>query len=232
MKFLTHADCTGCDLHEVPGVENVGIPSVWLEGSKEPGPNTDAVVFIGQNPGWEENVQGLPMVGRTGQMVRVALTDGINLRERASVYLTNAVRCWTVGNEKPKKRCIKACVSHSYADLQQIARTHKGGRICLMLLGATATDLFYQYLARSPGKHKDVSLTEAFSHNGQAHTLTLGDEVCTFHVFATFHPAAAMREPNLNHAIHDHMGLLDRFLAGVPAPVTKVVLSPPRYPVP
>jgi DNA polymerase len=62
--------------------------------------NPDAdILFIGEGPGKDEDIQGRPFVGRSGQLLNRALTlVGI---ERADVYITNIVKCRPPGNRAP-----------------------------------------------------------------------------------------------------------------------------------
>ena len=62
--------------------------------------NPDAdLLFIGEAPGRDEDIQGRPFVGRSGQLLNRALTlVGI---ERSSVYITNIVKCRPPNNRAP-----------------------------------------------------------------------------------------------------------------------------------
>lgn len=75
--------------------------------------NPDAdLMFIGEGPGAEEDEQGLPFVGRAGQlltrMIESMAVDGRKLR-RDEVYIANIVKCRPPGNRDPEPAEIAAC---------------------------------------------------------------------------------------------------------------------------
>lgn len=62
--------------------------------------NPDAsIMFIGEGPGKEEDLQGLPFVGRSGQLLNRVL-KGFDL-ERSDVFITNIVKCRPPHNRQP-----------------------------------------------------------------------------------------------------------------------------------
>ena len=64
-------------------------------------------VFVGQNPGKDEDAQGRPFIGRSGRILATMIRSaGINVDD---IFLTNAVRCWTPGNRAPKKEEYANC---------------------------------------------------------------------------------------------------------------------------
>src|ERR671929_1209813 len=89
------AGCRGCDLWAV------GTQTVFGEG-----PRNATVMFVGEQPGDQEDKAGAPFVGPSGQLLDAALEQaGIDRRE---VYVTNAVKHfkWERG-EKGKRRIHK-----------------------------------------------------------------------------------------------------------------------------
>src|SRR3954471_6111111 len=73
------AECTACDLYKT------GTQTVFGEGKAGA-----EVVFVGEQPGDQEDLQGRPFVGPAGKLLDKALDDaGI---DRAQVYVTNAVK--------------------------------------------------------------------------------------------------------------------------------------------
>jgi len=69
-------------------------------------PNAD-LVFVGEGPGAEEDKQGIPFVGRAGQLL-TRLIEGIGLT-RDEVYIANVVKCRPPGNRDPQPDEIEAC---------------------------------------------------------------------------------------------------------------------------
>src|SRR6516165_8564343 len=65
------------------------------------------LVFVGEGPGAEEDRQGIPFVGRAGQLL-TRLIEDIGLR-RDDVYIANVVKCRPPGNRDPQPSEIDAC---------------------------------------------------------------------------------------------------------------------------
>jgi DNA polymerase len=68
-------------------------------------PNAD-LIFVGEGPGAEEDKQGIPFVGRAGQLL-TRLIEGIGLT-RDHVYIANVVKCRPPGNRDPQPDEIEA----------------------------------------------------------------------------------------------------------------------------
>jgi DNA polymerase len=68
---------------------------------------TADLVFVGEGPGAEEDKQGIPFVGRAGQLL-TRLIEGIGMT-RDDVYIANVVKCRPPGNRDPQPDEIEAC---------------------------------------------------------------------------------------------------------------------------
>ena len=120
------AGCTGCDLWKV------GTQTVFGEG-----PESAGVMFVGEQPGDQEDRAGKPFVGPAGRLLDKALTEaGI---DRSATYLTNAVKHfkWQARgkrriHQKPTWAEITACRPWLEAELTVVHPR------VLVLLGATA----------------------------------------------------------------------------------------------
>ena len=77
------------------------------------------LVFVGEGPGAEEDRQGIPFVGRAGQLL-TRLIDGIALT-RDDVYICNVVKCRPPGNRDPLPAEIDACRPYLEAQLDFLA---------------------------------------------------------------------------------------------------------------
>jgi len=107
-------DCRRCRLHEgrtrlVFGVGNERAP----------------LVFVGEGPGADEDAQGIPFVGRAGQLLTqmiegTAKKEGIELR-REDVYICNVVKCRPPGNRTPEPDEMATCGTFLYRQLAAIA---------------------------------------------------------------------------------------------------------------
>jgi DNA polymerase len=90
-------DCTRCKLAggRKTIVFGVGNPSAEL-------------MFVGEGPGEEEDIQGLPFVGRAGSLLTDIITKGMGLR-REDVYIANVIKCRPPNNRNPELDEIAAC---------------------------------------------------------------------------------------------------------------------------
>ena len=90
-------DCTRCDLSQ----ERKKI--VFGDGN----PEAD-LMFIGEGPGANEDEQGLPFVGRAGELLTQMIEKGMGL-SRDEVYICNIVKCRCPGNRNPLPQEVAAC---------------------------------------------------------------------------------------------------------------------------
>ncbi|HEV8584487.1 MAG TPA: uracil-DNA glycosylase [Methylomirabilota bacterium] len=151
-------DCRRCKLCE-------GRNSIVF-GSGSP---TAEFVVIGEGPGADEDAQGLPFVGRAGQLLTKMLA-AVNLT-RNEVYITNAVLCRPPGNRNPEADELAACAPF-LADKLAVIQPK-----VILSLGSVAT----QALLRT--KETIGRL------RGRVHPY--GDAI----LIPTFHPAFLLRNP-------------------------------------
>jgi DNA polymerase len=90
-------DCSRCKLHGL-GRQQV----VFGVGN----PDAD-LMFVGEAPGADEDIQGIPFVGRAGQLL-TKMIEAINLR-RDDVYIANVIKCRPPGNRNPEPDEIEQC---------------------------------------------------------------------------------------------------------------------------
>ena len=98
-------ECTKCELSQ--GRTN----TVFARGDSV----SNAVMFIGEGPGEEEDLQGLPFVGRGGKLLDAMIAALPKLRNK-DIYITNMVKCRPPGNRDPKTEELQAC--RPYLDQQ------------------------------------------------------------------------------------------------------------------
>jgi uracil-DNA glycosylase family 4 len=90
-------DCTRCKLHAQGRkqiVFGVGNPSADL-------------MFVGEAPGADEDLQGIPFVGRAGQLL-TRIIQAIDLK-REDVYIANVIKCRPPGNRNPEQDEVETC---------------------------------------------------------------------------------------------------------------------------
>jgi DNA polymerase len=66
------------------------------------------LMFIGEGPGRDEDLQGEPFVGRAGQLLTDIITKGMGLK-REDVYIANVVKCRPPDNRNPEPDEVAAC---------------------------------------------------------------------------------------------------------------------------
>jgi DNA polymerase len=66
------------------------------------------LMFIGEGPGRDEDLQGEPFVGRAGQLLNDIITKGMGLK-REDVYIANVVKCRPPDNRNPEPEEVAAC---------------------------------------------------------------------------------------------------------------------------
>lgn len=76
------------------------------------------LVFVGEAPGADEDVQGLPFVGRAGQLL-TKIIESINLK-REDVYICNVIKCRPPNNRFPEKDEISTCSQFLLRQLEVI----------------------------------------------------------------------------------------------------------------
>lgn len=82
------------------------------------GPVGAKVAFIGEAPGKDEDIQGRPFVGRSGQLLRKTIVD-VGWRED-EVFIGNVLKCRPEGNRDPLDHEIAACSHYLEAQLALI----------------------------------------------------------------------------------------------------------------
>jgi len=124
-------ECTRCGLHQ--GRHSI----VFGVGNSQA-----KVVFVGEGPGADEDAQGIPFVGRAGQLLtqmieNTAKKEGIPLL-RADIYICNVVKCRPPGNRTPEPDEMETCGPFLFRQLEAIrpkAICALGGTAVRALLG-------------------------------------------------------------------------------------------------
>ena len=127
------------------------------------------LMFVGEAPGLDEDRQGEPFVGRSGQLLTRLLKELGVAREQ--VYIANIVKCRPPDNREPTLQEIQSCIPHLLRQIKKIAPKV----ICTLGLPSTRT------LLNTPPSRSMSSLrgrpAEAFGAK----------------VFPTYHPAYVLR---------------------------------------
>src|SRR3954467_6247746 len=174
-----------CDSHACP-LQDVRTKLVFGAGNA----NAD-LMFVGEAPGANEDKQGLPFVGRAGQLLNQLLEEiGI---QRTDVFVTNVICCRPPGNRDPLPEEIDACKPYLYKKIELI----EPKVICT--LGNFATKL----LTGSP-----LGITKV---HGRPQEREVAGRVIP--LFPPFHPAAALRTPAVLQLLREDFQQLPGLLA-------------------
>lgn len=151
--------CSRCELAKTRTQVVVGTGDIHAE-----------VMFIGEGPGQQEDLQGLPFVGRAGQLLdKMLLAVGI---ERGMVYIANTVKCRPPQNRDPLPEEQAACLDWL---TEQIRLINPKIIVCL---GRISAMRFIDPDFKITQQHGQF-----YERNGRLYT-------------AFFHPAALLRNPN------------------------------------
>lgn len=152
------------------------------------------VVFVGEAPGAEEDRQGLPFVGKAGQLLDNMLA-AIGL-DRNSAYITNILFWRPPGNRQPTSGEIAACLPFVERHIELLSPK------ILVLLGGTAAKTL---LARNEGIMRLRGRWFNYATPGLSRPLP---------AIPTFHPAYLLRSPGQKRAAwHDFLAIRDRLAA-------------------
>ena len=101
-------DCSRCKLHTL-GRKQV----VFGVGN----PNAD-LMFVGEAPGADEDIQGEPFVGRAGQLL-TKIIEAIDMK-REDVYIANVIKCRPPGNRNPEPDEVEQCEPFLFRQIEII----------------------------------------------------------------------------------------------------------------
>lgn len=128
------------------------------------------VMLVGEGPGADEDEQGIPFVGRAGQLLTKIL-EAINFK-REEVYIANIVKCRPPGNRTPNPVEIETCIPYLHKQIEIIQPK------MILCLGTTAATSLL-------GKKESLG-----SMRNKAH------QIGEIKAVVTYHPAALLRNPN------------------------------------
>ncbi|MFC1808702.1 uracil-DNA glycosylase [Candidatus Omnitrophota bacterium] len=142
--------------------------------------------FVGEAPGRDEDIQGIPFVGRAGQLL-TRIIESIGLT-RDNVFITNVLKCRPPQNRNPRPEEIISCESYLIEQLEII----KPRIICALGTFAAQTLL-----------HTTESISRLRGQFHNYHGVKL---------IATFHPAFLLRSPQYKQHVWEDMKMIHREL--------------------
>jgi uracil-DNA glycosylase len=171
-------DCTRCKLHTLGRTQivyGVGNPSASL-------------MFIGEAPGHDEDLKGIPFVGRAGQLL-TKIIEAIGMT-RDEVYIANVIKCRPPENRNPEPDEVASCEPFLFRQVQVIRPR------MIVALGTFAA----QALLRT---REPISRL-------RGRIYSYGDA----QLVATFHPAFLLRSPDRKRDVWEDMKRVRAILLG------------------
>ena len=169
-------DCTRCKLHALGRkqiVFGVGNPSADL-------------MFVGEAPGRDEDIQGEPFVGRAGQLL-TKIIEAIGLT-RDDVYIANVIKCRPPENRNPEQDEVETCEPFLFRQIDVIKPR------VIVALGTFAARALLRTLdpiSRLRGR--------VYDYRGAK-------------LIPTFHPAYLLRNPSSKREVWEDMKLVRKLL--------------------
>jgi uracil-DNA glycosylase family 4 len=169
-------DCTRCKLHTLGRsqvVFGVGNPQADL-------------MFVGEAPGADEDIQGIPFVGRAGQLL-TKIIEAIELK-REDVYIANVIKCRPPQNRNPEPDEVETCEPFLFRQIDLIKPK------VIVALGKFAA----QTLLRTDAPISRIR-GRVFEYRGAK-------------LIPTFHPAYLLRNPSSKREVWEDMKLVKSLL--------------------
>ena len=169
-------DCTRCKLHTLGRTQIVfGVG------------NTEAdLMFVGEAPGADEDEQGIPFIGRAGQLL-TKIIEAIGLT-REDVYIANVIKCRPPQNRNPEPDEVATCEPFLFQQIDAIKPK------VIVALGKFAA----QTLLRTETPISRLR-GQVFDYRGTK-------------LIPTFHPAYLLRNPSSKREVWEDMKLVKRLL--------------------
>jgi len=178
LRALIGPDCTRCKLHTLGRkqvVFGVGNPNAQL-------------MFVGEAPGADEDLQGEPFVGRAGQVL-TKIIEAIDLK-RSDVYIANVIKCRPPSNRNPEPDEVATCQPFLLRQIDLIRPR------VIVALGTFAAHALMQ---------TDVPISRL---RGRVHEFRNGSKL-----IPTFHPAFLLRSPERKRDVWEDMKKVRALLA-------------------
>jgi DNA polymerase len=173
-------DCRRCKLHTLGRTQvvfGVGNPNAEL-------------MFVGEAPGADEDIQGEPFVGRAGQLL-TKIIEAMGMR-RSDVYIANVIKCRPPGNRNPEPDEVERCEPFLFQQIDLIKPK------VIVALG--------KFAAQSLLKTTDP-ITRIRGREYKYRSAVL---------MPTYHPAYLLRNPSSKREVWEDMKRVKAILAGTP----------------
>ena len=137
-------------------------------------------MFIGEAPGRDEDIKGIPFVGRAGQLLTKIIENVLDL-SRESVYIANVIKCRPPQNRNPEADEVETCQPFLFSQIDAIKPQ------VIVALGAFAAQTLLESgetISRLRGK--------VYEYRGAS-------------LIPTFHPAFLLRSPTRKRDVWEDM---------------------------
>ncbi len=155
--------CKKCDLHQTRNNVVVG-----------KGPVPCHLMIIGEGPGEQEDLSGLPFIGKAGQLLTKIL-ESVEINRETEVYIANTVKCRPPQNRTPFQSEIEACTPYLLRQIQLVQPK------ILLLLGAPSLKTILG---------NEIPITKARGQWFQSKVSYMDDPL---YIMPLFHPAYLLR---------------------------------------
>lgn len=152
------------------------------------GPRQAELMIIGEAPGHDEDIQGIPFVGRAGQLLDRML-QAIKL-DPAAVYITNILKCRPPENRTPKVDEIRTCAPFLRAQIELVKP-----KVLLSVGRISAHNLLHNDTPVGQLRGKQFNLPES-----------------DIPLLVTYHPAYLLRNPHQKAQAWEDLKALQRLL--------------------
>ncbi|MDY4046348.1 uracil-DNA glycosylase [Negativibacillus massiliensis] len=172
---VLHQECLSCQKCPLAQTRNHVVFGAGVSNAE--------VVFIGEGPGENEDLQGQPFVGRGGALLDKYL-QAVDLSREKNIYITNMVKCRPPQNRDPHPDEVANCIGYLSRQLEIIRPK------IIVCLGRIAANALIEKGFKVTKQHG-----QWFEKNG-------------VFMMGTFHPAALLRNPhNKPDAFEDMLAL-------------------------
>ncbi|MCX5635805.1 MAG: uracil-DNA glycosylase [Planctomycetota bacterium] len=159
---------------EVRKCAKCGLGSLRTNAVPGEGSQNARIVFVGEGPGADEDAQGRPFVGRSGQLLDKIIANGMGLK-RSDVFICNIIKCRPPDNRDPRLDEIISCMPYLQRQIELINPE------IIVALGAHAAKSLL---------NNNLPIGQL---RGQFHEYCTGIDRTTIKLMPTYHPAYLLR---------------------------------------
>ncbi len=192
------------DTDEVKGCTRCGLATTRTKTVFGIGSPAARIMFVGEGPGHDEDVSGIPFVGRAGELLTKMIEAGMGLK-REDVYICNVIKCRPPQNRTPAHDEIASCKDYLWRQIEIIRPE------VIVALGAPAAQTLLN-------TREGIGLLRGQWHDCYPSGSALVGEPIP--LLPTFHPAYLLRSPGEKKKAWEDLKMVMARL-GLPVPQRK-----------